>query len=119
MWKNRAAAPFNIVHLGYSCGAILANLLVRPFLHNSKSHVNVNISVQLNSTLSSSISVPLDADIRVPYMIAAGLCLLIGIGHLIFFIQEQKERQKKAQIKQVSLNLFVNCQLLLSGSFFR
>ena len=32
MWGANAAAPLNTAHLGYGIGAVLVNLLVRPFL---------------------------------------------------------------------------------------
>jgi fucose permease len=102
MWDTRVAAPLNIVHLGYGFGAIFANLLVRPFLSNENLYVNVTVSSQFNSTLSTSISKPLNLDIRGPYLITAGLCFLTGVGHLIFFIQEQKKKQNKAVIQQAS-----------------
>ena len=102
MWDARVAAPFNMVHFGYGFGAILANLIVRPFIDNKKSYVNTTAPSKLNSTLSTSISTPLDADIRVPYLIAGGLCLLVGIGHLVFFIQGQKNKRDSVKKQKAS-----------------
>jgi fucose permease len=106
MWDTRVAAPLNIVHLGYGFGAIFANLLVRPFLHNDHRYANATISSQSNSTFSTSIPVPLNTNIRVPYLITGSLCFLIGIGHLIFFIQDQVKKSNKAETQQVS-NVFI------------
>ena len=58
MWDTRVAAPLNMMHFGYGFGAILANLIVRPFIDNTKSYVNDTVSSKLNSTLSTSISTP-------------------------------------------------------------
>jgi fucose permease len=102
MWDTRVAAPLNMVHFGYGFGAILANLIVRPFLGNKKSYVNATVSSELSSALSTSISTPLDADIRGPYLIGAGLCILIGIGYFVFFIQEQKTKRDKVKKEQAS-----------------
>ncbi len=94
MWEGHAAAPLNIVHLGYGFGAIFANLLVRPFVNNEISHIN--------STLSTSISTPLNMDIRVPYMVTAGLCFVTGIAHFIFFIRETNNKQDKPKQQKAS-----------------
>jgi fucose permease len=102
MWDTRVAAPFNMLHFGYGFGAILANLIVRPFLGNKSSYVNATASSELNATLSTSISTLLDADIRGPYLIAAGLCILIGSGHLAFFIKEKKTKRHKVKKEQAS-----------------
>ncbi len=40
MWGANAAAPLNIVQLGYGLGAIFVNLLVRPFLGNKITSIN-------------------------------------------------------------------------------
>ncbi len=102
MWNTRVAAPLNLVHFGYGFGAICANLLVRPFMSNKNSNIHPNISLQFNSTLSTSITTELYLDIRDPYLINGGLCILMGFGHLIFFLREQKERQDKAEKQQAS-----------------
>jgi len=94
MWDNRAAVPLNLVHFGYAFGAILANLLVRPFLNNKNPHVN--------STLSTSISAPLNSDIRVPYLITAALCSVIGIGHFIFLLREKNNKKVKIEEQKAS-----------------
>jgi fucose permease len=103
IWGTRATAPFSVIHLGYSCGAIVANLIVRPFLNYNNSYVNTTESSQFNSTLSRSISIPLDVDIRVPYLIAAGLSFLIGVGHFIFLMQNHNNRREKAEKQQASI----------------
>lgn len=104
MWKSRAAAPLNMIHLGYSSGAILANLLVRPFMSKTNTYRNTNITSQYNFTYSTSVSVPAYWDIRVPYLISAALCFIVSIGHLIFFIREQN----KAEQQKVSHCLLEN-----------
>jgi hypothetical protein len=101
MWDNRAAAPLNLIYLGYAFGAIFANLLVRPFLNNKNPHMNTTISLPLNSTLSTSISAPLNSDIRVPYLITAALCSVIGIGHFIFLLREKNNKKVKIEEKKV------------------
>jgi fucose permease len=95
-----------MIHLGYGCGAIVANLIVHPFLDNNNSYVNTTESSQFNSTLSTSISIPLNVDIRVPYLIAAGLSFIIGVGHFIFLIRNHNNRQDKAEKQQAS---FIFC----------
>ncbi len=95
MWGVNAAAPLNMVHLGYGFGAIFANFLVRPFLGSENLQLN-------NLTGSSSLmAVPLNSNIQIPYTISAILCFLVGIGHLLFFIRTEKSRREKIEIKQV------------------
>jgi fucose permease len=91
-----------VIHCGYGVGAIFANLLVRPFLINKNSYVNTTVSSQINSTLSKSISVPINADIRLPYLIIGGLFLINAIGHLMFHIRKQNNKQNKAEKRQAS-----------------
>jgi fucose permease len=98
MWNTRVAAPLNLVHFGYGFGAICANLLVRPFMTNKNSNIHPNI---FNSTLSTSITTELYLDIRVPYLINGGLCILMGFGHLIFFLREQKDKAEKQQASPI------------------
>ncbi|CAF0728307.1 unnamed protein product [Adineta steineri] len=102
IWGSRAGTPLSMTHFGYGCGAIFINLFVRPFLSNKNVHSNLNISKQFNSTLSRSVSIPIDADIRIPYLTIGVLCFIICIGHFIFFIQEQKDKRNKTEIQQVN-----------------
>ncbi len=87
--------------MGYGFGAIFANLLVRPFINNEDSHVNGSKSCQYNSTSSISICSSLNSNIQVPYLISGSLCFLIGIGHLIFFMQNKINKSNQAEIEQV------------------
>ena len=79
MWGVNAAAPLNLVHLGYGLGAIFVNLLVRPFISQNVLPVNVT-----NNKI-----------IIVPYSITAILCFLIAIGHIFFYIAELRNRRQQ------------------------
>ncbi len=103
IWKTRSAAPLNIVHFGFGVGAILVNLLVRPFMNNTNSSSNTTyISSQSNSTLSTLNLVLVYSDIRVPYLITGTLCFVIGIGHFIFSIREKNNQQNKYEKPKAS-----------------
>ncbi|CAF1165374.1 unnamed protein product [Rotaria sp. Silwood1] len=102
MWDEHASTPLNTVHLGFGFGAALANVLVGRFLGKRQQHElsNSNISSTIrNLSFSSS------TNIKIPYSIAAGLCLLIAIGHLIFAICEHRTRRQTLQIKQVNYSV--------------
>ena len=94
MWNTRVAVPLNAIHLGYGFGAIFANVLVRFFLNNEHSYVNNIESSQHNST-------SLNSNIQIPYLISGSLCFLIGIGHLIFFIQNKVKKSNKPELEWV------------------
>jgi fucose permease len=102
MWDTRAAAPLNLVNLGYGLGAILANLLVRPFLNNNP-HTN------------STVSIPLNSDIRVPYLITAALSLVIGMGHFIFFLRGKKAKVEEQKVDHIFHQVFFSSE----NVFFR
>ena len=89
MWGDHAAAPMNLVRLGYGLGAIFVNLLVRPFLTES---------------ISSNIETETKANIFIPYSITAGLCVLIAVGHLLLFIRALKNERDKLEIRKVMRN---------------
>jgi len=93
MWQDRVAAPLNMVHFGYGFGAILANLIVRPFF-NLK-----NIPKQTNGSIRS-VSIPIDADISIPYFIAASSCIFIGFIHLTFLIWAKITKNKQYKVNQ-------------------
>ncbi|CAF1271268.1 unnamed protein product [Adineta ricciae] len=87
MWKTRVATPLNIFHLGYGFGAIFANLLVRPFINTEDEYPQA-----------------FNTSIRFPYIISGFLCFLIGIGHLVVFLQKSSEREtEQAAVETVSL----------------
>lgn len=94
MWQDRVATPLNIVHFGYGFGAIIANLIVRPFF---------NVKTHPNETISRSVSMPLDADIRIPYFIAAGSCSIVASMHLTFYIWEQIKKNKQNKLDYLSV----------------
>lgn len=97
MWGKNAAAPLNAVHLGYGIGAVLVNLLVRPFLSEKKLLRNdLNQTLLLNNSMNKDSS-----NIFVPYSITAILCLFIGFGHLFFYIKEQQNQRQRLNIQQV------------------
>ncbi len=103
IWKTRSAVPLNLVHFGFAFGAILVNLLVRPFMNNANSYRNTtHVFSQSNPTLSRLPSVLVYWDIRVPYLITGALSFVIGIGYLIFFIREQNNKQNKCEKPKAS-----------------
>ncbi|CAF2658407.1 unnamed protein product [Rotaria sp. Silwood2] len=101
MWGKNAAAPLNTAHLGYGVGAIIVNLLVRPFLSQSSLSINSKNNTEVNSTLSSVNSTLTNSSIIAPYSITAVLCLLLAIGHIYFYIEEQKNQKRRLEIQQV------------------
>ncbi|CAF3907492.1 unnamed protein product [Rotaria sp. Silwood1] len=103
MWGANAAAPLNSAHLGYGIGAVIVNLLVRPFLSqtsSSSSNNLINNNEEINSTLSSVDSRLTKSSIVIPYSITALLCLLTAGGHLFFYIKEQKSQRERLEIEQ-------------------
>ncbi|XP_021362962.1 sodium-dependent glucose transporter 1A-like [Mizuhopecten yessoensis] len=60
-WKEKAASPIHIVHLGYGVGGFIAPLIANPFLANTET-VGPNIT---NSSVSN-ISVMLMSTISIP-----------------------------------------------------
>ncbi|CAF1039835.1 unnamed protein product [Rotaria sordida] len=102
MWGAHAAAPLNTAHLGYGIGAVIANLLVRPFLSQRSLSKDTTNNTKLNETFESVHSIPTkNSSIVVPYSITAVLCLLIAVGHLFFYIREQKSQRERLEIQQV------------------
>ncbi|UJR17184.1 hypothetical protein I4U23_004079 [Adineta vaga] len=85
MWGVYAAAPLNAVHLGYGLGALLANLLIRPFITHTKS--------------SSTSEWKINRDIIIPYSITAIMCFFIAVGHLLLYILEFRKRRQKLEVK--------------------
>ena len=102
MWKTRSAAPLNMVHFGYGCGAIIGNFIVRPFMNKRNSYQNSTNISQVNSTLSKSNPMLIEWDIRYPYLITGALALLMVIGHLIFVIREQINKRYNSENENVS-----------------
>lgn len=95
MWGDNAAAPLNLVHLGYGFGAVFANLFVQPFLiEENKINNSSNNSTNLIDDEKSNI--------LVPYSITSFICLLITVGHFIFAIRESKIRHKLVQDRQIN-----------------
>ena len=82
MWGSHAAAPLNSVHLGYGLGAILINLLVRPYI--TKQGVSID-----------------NQNIVVPYSVTATLCFIIALGHLAFYISKLRNRQDRRNSIQI------------------
>ena len=91
MWGDHAAAPLNLVRLGYGIGAIIVNLLVRPFL---------------STEISSNTSTATKVNIFIPYTITATLCMLVALGHLCFYVRVLKMRKDKSK-KSQSVNMEV------------
>jgi fucose permease len=94
MWGDHAAAPMNLVRLGFGLGAIFVNLLVRPFLTKNISPI----------ALPSNTVTETKANIFIPYSITAGLCVLIAVGHLFFYIRALKSERDKIEVRQVIRN---------------
>lgn len=90
LWGEHVAAPLNTVRLGYGIGAILVNLFVRPFLSQSIPSVNT-IDTQASN----------DSNIFIPYFITSGLCVLIAIGYIFFYVRQLKDLQKKKKLEEV------------------
>jgi F0F1-type ATP synthase membrane subunit a len=87
MWGDQAAAPLNIVHLGYGFGAVIANLIVKPYLGEEKSKTLSDYSTEIMKVKESNI--------KIPYTIASCCCLLITVIHLIFLIIESRNRRER------------------------
>lgn len=75
MWGANAAAPLNIVQLGYGLGAVIVNLLVRPFLTKG--------------------------NLFIPYTITAVCCVLVAVGHLFFYIRGLKTHTETLEVHEV------------------
>ncbi|CAF4209237.1 unnamed protein product [Rotaria socialis] len=101
MWGDYASTPLNTVHLGFGIGAALANILMAQFLDKGKldlSNLNLNSTMQNLSSLAST-------NIKTPYSIAASLCLVVSIGHLIFTISKYHTRHQTLQVQQVNYSV--------------
>ncbi|CAF3559656.1 unnamed protein product [Rotaria socialis] len=101
MWGDYASTPLNTVHLGFGIGAALANILMAQFLGKGKldlSNLNLNSTMQNLSSLAST-------NIKTPYSIAASLCLVVSIGHLIFTISKYHTRHQTLQVQQVNYSV--------------
>lgn len=97
MWGANAAAPLNTAHLGYGIGAVLVNLLVRPFL--TKKH-SVDQSL-VNTTLTSADGKEENSNIVIPYSITAILCGLLAAAHIFFYIKALKSERERLEVRQV------------------
>ncbi|CAF1684321.1 unnamed protein product, partial [Adineta ricciae] len=89
MWSDKAAAPLNIIQLGYGIGAIFVNLLVRSFLVEKSSSTTTNSLV-------------------IPYSITAGLCILVAVGHAGFYIQKLRNPREQVEAGQFDYNTLNN-----------
>ncbi|CAF1050968.1 unnamed protein product [Rotaria sordida] len=98
MWDDHASTPLNTVHLGYGIGAALADILVAQFLGEGQVELS---NSNINSTMGT-FSFSSSTNIKIPYSIAASLCLLITIGHMIFAICEHRTRRQILQVQQVN-----------------
>ncbi|CAM4805908.1 unnamed protein product [Rotaria magnacalcarata] len=101
MWGDYASTPLNTVHLGFGIGAALVNILVGQFLGEGQldlSNLNLNSTMQNLSSLAST-------NIKTPYSIAASLCLVVSIGHLIFTISKYLTRPQTLQVQQVNYSV--------------
>jgi len=101
MWGVNAAAPLNTAHLGYGIGAVLVNLLIRPFINQKDSSPN---NEGVNSTLLSVNEIRENSNIVIPYSITAILCVLTAVGHAFFYVRALKTRREKLEIREVIRN---------------
>ncbi|CAF3998935.1 unnamed protein product [Rotaria magnacalcarata] len=96
MWGDHVSTALNTVYLGFGFGAALVNIFVAQFL--DQDHIELSNSNSTMGNFSSSSS----ANIKIPYAIAAGLCILIAIGHLIFAICAHRNRRQALRMQQVN-----------------
>ncbi|UJR20194.1 hypothetical protein I4U23_023326 [Adineta vaga] len=89
MWNDKAAAPLNMTQLGYGIGAILVNLLVRSFLVDKSSSINITAMI-------------------IPYSITAALCFLVAIGHALFYIRKLRNPREQTEGGQFDYNTLNN-----------
>jgi FHS family Na+ dependent glucose MFS transporter 1 len=101
MWGVNAAAPLNAVQSGYGIGAVLVNLLVRPFLNEKVLSTSVNENEGIHSTKLSMNTTWADSNIVIPYSITAVLCVLIAVGHTYFYVRKLRNQKQKLEIRQV------------------
>jgi fucose permease len=104
MWGENAAAPLNAAQFGYGIGAVVINLIVRPFLTQNPSLVNPINLEEANGTLSSVAATKANSNIVVPYTITAALCVLVAAGHIFFYIREQRNQRKRLPVREVMIN---------------
>ncbi|CAF1425200.1 unnamed protein product [Adineta ricciae] len=86
IWGIHSAPPLGAIRTGYGIGALLAILLVRPFLIETGSSVSHMSNGKFNITG--------------PYLIAGSLCTLIALGHLFFASREAKNKRERLEFKQ-------------------
>ena len=90
MWGDQVAAPLNVVHLGFGFGAMFSNLLVKPFLGESR-------LIERSSNNQTRMIKNEVTNIQVPYMVIAFLCFIVSIVHLIFSIREYRNRNESLE----------------------
>ena len=103
MWGANAAAPLNATHFGYGLGAVLVNLLVRPFITRTIFSADVINNEAVNSTFSLFSTTKVNRNLITPYSITAILCFIIAVGHVFFYVPELKKQRLKSQAPQVIL----------------
>jgi len=103
MWGVNAAGPLNVTQAGYGIGAVLAILLVRPFLIEKVLLTSVNENERINSTKLLMNTTWADSNIVVPYSITAVLCVLIAVGHTYFYVRNLRNRKQRLEIRQVRI----------------
>lgn len=93
MWGVNVAAPLNAVQLGYGLGAVIINLLVRPFLTKDISLIDL--------TEVSNTATQTKANIFIPYTITAAFCVVVALGHILFYIRALKTRKTPLEVHKV------------------
>ena len=93
MWGANAAAPLNTVQLGYGLGAVIVNLLVRPFLTKTVSTID--------STEAPNTATETRAKLFIPYTVTAVCCALVALGHVFFYIRGLKTVKETLEVHEV------------------
>jgi fucose permease len=104
MWTDHAAAPLSCAHLGYGIGAVFINVLVQPFL--SRSNVSDDVAEGM-SFPSGNASSPTSSSstLLIPYSITAVLCLVVALGHLLFYMRTLKNRRDPFELRRVTFHV--------------
>jgi hypothetical protein len=104
MWGVNAAAPLNMVYLGFQIGVISRSILLDPFLTEKVSSINDSDNKGVDLISSSFHMMKYDLNIVTLYSIIAVLSALIAIGHIFFYIREQQSQKQNLLTQQVIMN---------------
>lgn len=96
MWKDFASAPLSCAHLGYGIGAFLLNIGIRPFILQTTNSPSNGTSVEQAEN---------SANIVPPYAFVSLLALIIGFGHLFFYIRKRQTSRENVDVQQVNYSV--------------